>query len=142
MKEAFFYGLFMDEQILAQRGVACEDVRLCYLDNFGLKLARRLNLVVEPGARVYGCVMRVDCDALIQLYASESLAEYVSREVYVITDGGKDVEASCYMLAETDSQAEAESGAEPEYVAELLSVIEGKKFPASYVARVRRLLTD
>jgi hypothetical protein len=54
--EVFFYGLFMDEELLRGKGLEPEGGEIAAIDGFALRIGQRAALVPTPGAKVYGLV--------------------------------------------------------------------------------------
>jgi len=52
--EVFFYGLFMDEELLRGKGLEPEGGEIAAIDGFALRIGQRAALVPTPGAKVYG----------------------------------------------------------------------------------------
>jgi hypothetical protein len=97
----FFYGLFMDEDLLRGRGLAPSDVAPAVVDGFGLRVGNRADLVRAPAERAYGVVMSLSLAELDRLYADPSVRAYRSRIVTARRlDDGTAVTAQCYTLPE------------------------------------------
>jgi len=52
--DAFFYGLFMDIDILREADVAPVNPRRAYVDDFALRIGQRATLLPSTGGRAYG----------------------------------------------------------------------------------------
>ena len=50
----FFYGLFMDESLLASKGVNPSKATIGYVEGYGLRIGRRATLVPDDTNRAYG----------------------------------------------------------------------------------------
>jgi hypothetical protein len=50
--EVFFYGLFMDEELLRGKGLEPEGGEIAAIDGFALRIGQRAALVPTPGAKV------------------------------------------------------------------------------------------
>ncbi len=79
--DAFFYGLFMDESILRQSGVAPVNPRRAYVDNFALRIGQRATLVPQPGARAFGTLLALTHANLHGLYSAPGLEHYRAETV-------------------------------------------------------------
>jgi hypothetical protein len=53
----FFYGLFMDAEILVAQGIAALSAERCLLSGFALRIGTRAALVSSAGRSVYGILM-------------------------------------------------------------------------------------
>jgi hypothetical protein len=47
----FFYGLFMDESLLASKGVRPTKLTVGYVDGYGLRIGKRATLLPEANSR-------------------------------------------------------------------------------------------
>ena len=130
----FFYGLFMDEALLASKGVRPATVATGHVDNFALHIGERATLLPEDGNRAYGVLMQITEDDAEALYADPSLADYVAETVGVhLADGNVEM-ALCYNLA-----ADALSGTNPEYAAKLLTLASELGLPRPYLDHIAGL---
>ncbi len=55
----FFYGLFMDESLLASKGVRPTEPTIGYVDGYGLRIGKRATLLPEANSRAYGVLMKI-----------------------------------------------------------------------------------
>ena len=94
----FFYGLFMDESLLADKGARASESTIGYVDGYRLCIGERATLVREPGARAYGVLMSMAPDAVDTLYSEPSVADYAAETIVVTVVGGEQVPAACYNL--------------------------------------------
>ena len=132
--EVFFYGLFMDEALLAAKGVRPGAAAAGFVEGFALSIGRRATLVPAAGRRAYGAVMTVTEAEAAALYAEDSLADYRPEAVTVETmDGGK-VEAFCYNLPEGPG-----AGTNKDYAAALLAAATRLGLPQDYLDEIRRM---
>ena len=58
--EVFFYGLFMDQDILIKKGINPSNPRKGYLNNYTLKIGNRASLIQCKNEKAYGIVMEVN----------------------------------------------------------------------------------
>ena len=129
----FFYGLFMDERLLAAKGIKPSQVNLGFVDGYGLRIGERATLVRRPDSRAYGAVMDIAPGEAAELYAEESVADYLPEPVVVELMDGTQVEAACYNLPE-----DKVTGANEEYAKSLLDVATRLDFPDSYLDQIRQ----
>jgi hypothetical protein len=135
MIAVFFYGLFMDEALLASKGVMPASVATGYVEGFALHIGARATLLAEAGSRSYGVLMYVTEDDLDALYADPSVADYVAESVGVHLADDSVVMALCYNLA-----ADAVSGANAEYATKLLTLANELGMPASYLEQIEGII--
>ncbi len=132
--EVFFYGLFMDPNILITNGVAPTNPRSAYLPDYALRIGNRASLISCPGERSYGIVMTVSKPAIQKLYAEASVADYRPEEVKVVTDEGDTIEAICYNLP-----TELLTGTNESYGQALYKLSRKLGFPKSYLDKIEKM---
>lgn len=128
----FFYGLFMDEALLASKGVRPTESTIGYVDGYGLTIGKRATLVPEAKSRAYGVLMKIAPEDVAALYSEQSLADYVAEPVVVTLPGDIQVSAICYNLP-----AAKLAGTNPEYAAALLALATKLGLPDSYLRHIR-----
>jgi hypothetical protein len=129
---AFFYGLFMDESLLASKGVIPSKATVGYVDGYGLRLGRRATLAPDDANRAYGVLMTLRADDVRALYSDESVADYVSESVSVVLPDGTVESAVCYNLPKRKLE-----GANPEYANSLLILAGKLGLPDDYLQQIR-----
>lgn len=131
--DAFFYGLFMDQEILRDAGVEPINPRRAYVEEFALRIGQRATLVPSVGARAYGMLFALTHPELDKLYAAPGLEQYRPEAILVQPLEGTPTPALCYNLREAPQPDERN----PAYAARLQRALSKLKFPAEYVASVR-----
>jgi hypothetical protein len=130
--DAFFYGLFMDVEMLKQNGVEAANIRPAFVPNFALRIGQRATLIPSMGARAYGMIMSLSHGDLARLYGAPGLEHYRPESVLAQTLDGTATAALCYNLLESPGPDERN----PEYAARLQGVLQKLDFPPEYVASV------
>jgi hypothetical protein len=128
--DVFFYGLFMDEDVLRAQGVAPEEPRLAWVDGVALRIGKRATLVSMQPGRVHGLVMSLTAAELQHLYSQPGLESYKPQAVLAHLADGSVVAALCYNLVESTARCEAY----PEYAMKLRAVARKVGLPEDYVA--------
>lgn len=131
----FFYGLFMDESLLAARGIRPSSARVGYVDGHVLRIGRRATLVPDEQGRAWGVLMTLRAEEVAALYAEESVADYSPVSVSVALPAGTQAAAVCYMLP-----ADRLAGSNPQYARSLLALARKLGLPADYLQQIRRQL--
>lgn len=131
--DIFFYGLFIDPDLLLAEGFAPEGVEPASVAGFTLRIGKRAALAPDSAGRVYGAVMSLTLGELERLYSVPSLQAYQRSAVLADLASGGVIAALCYNLPEPP----APSDRNPEYAAKLLVVAEKLGLPAEYVASLR-----
>ena len=131
----FFYGLFMDESLLASKGVRPMESSIGYVDGFGLHIGQRATLLPEANSRAYGVLMKIAAEEVAALYSEQSVADYIAEPVVVELPGGTRVSAVCYNLPTAKL-----AGTNPEYAANLLALATKLGLPDSYLSHIRKVV--
>src|SRR5687767_7883644 len=127
--DVFFYGLFMDRELLRAKGLDPRDVEIAVVADFAVSIGQRAALVPADGARVYGVVMSLTHAELKRLYAEPGLEAYQMQAVLAQLNNDDVVAALCYNLP----QPPAASERNPDYAARLRAVAEKVGLPEDYV---------
>jgi len=136
--DVFFYGLFMDEQVLAAQGIAAAMPRRAFADGFRLRIGQRASLVPDGGARAYGMVYALTPSELDRLYGQPGLEAYRAELISVRGFDGSDLTAMCYNLAIAPELEEASA----DYATRLSDVLTRLGFPLEYVNSISRPAAD
>lgn len=131
----FFYGLFMDVNILKKNGITPSKVQKGYVQDYTLKIGNRASLITSKNDKAYGLVIDVDQHILDKLYAEPSVADYVPEEVSVHLNSGEKVIAWCYNLP-----LHSLSGTNISYANSLYHLAQQLKFPQSYLDKIKKNL--
>jgi len=130
--DAFFYGLFMDSDVLSKAGVKIVDPRQAYAEDYALVIGNRATLVSEYGKRSYGMVLSVTHIEINKLYSGYGLEDYCPEAIIVNLMGRKTLPAIVYNLLNPPLPEEAN----PEYAKNLREVLSKLEFPAEYIEAV------
>lgn len=130
--EVFFYGLFMDEKLLRDKGLNPRNPRKASLPGYGLRIAERATLLSSPEETSYGIVMQMAQADLKKLYSEESVSDYIPEKVSVITETGQVIEAECYNL-----HATLIKGSNKAYADSLLQLAKRIGLPDHYLLHIQ-----
>jgi hypothetical protein len=128
----FFYGLFMDADVLRARQLAPVDVQFAVVSGFSLRIGRRASLVPDSAGEVHGVFMRLSHREIDQLYSDKSLAAYRPEAVDCVLASGSLAPALCFNLPEAPSPRERN----PEYAGRLQELARRLGLPTSYIERI------
>jgi len=131
--DVFFYGLFMDEELLRSKGLTPQRAEVAFVDGFVLRIGERAALVPVQGSRVHGVVMSLTLAELEHLYSEASVRAYKPQAVLAHLVTGGVVAALCYNLSPPPSPTERN----PEYAVKLRAVAQKVGLPAEYVASLQ-----
>ena len=131
--DGFFYGLFMDADVLGESQIVPERPRRARVDDFALRIGQRATLVPAVGARAYGMVYALHHTALDTLYTAPGLDDYRPEAVLARSvDGDGAWPALCFNLIEPPGPDEANA----DYAARLREILRRLEFPPEYVASI------
>jgi len=130
--DGFFYGLFMDANVLRQAGTNPSNIRRAYVTDFALQIGQRATLVPSLGARVYGMLIALTHAELERLYSAPGLEGYRPEAVVAHNFEGETIPALCYNLVQAPEPHERN----PEYAKRLRSVLKNLEFPVEYVESI------
>ncbi|MEM8498055.1 MAG: gamma-glutamylcyclotransferase family protein [Pseudomonadota bacterium] len=128
----FFYGLFMDPEVLREKRINGIDARPALVTGYALKIGERATMVAQSDSTVYGMVIALGHPDLEILYGSQGLDLYKPEAVLAQLLDGPAVPALCYNLIEPPNEGESNS----RYAASLREVLTKFGFPEQYVASI------
>ncbi len=129
----FFYGLFMDADLLRAKGANPVDIRPASAPGFMLRIGQRATLLEAPNARAFGILMKLTHDEIEQLYSEPSVRAYRPEALTAELADGTKVPALCFNLLAPPAPAEANS----EYAAKLRNLARQLGLPSHYVEGIR-----
>ena len=127
----FFYGLFMDEGLLRQKGLNPMDFKLACVAGYGLRIGERATLEISKTEEVFGSIVKLRAEELEQLYGEESVADYIPTRLAATDMEGNHIEAISYILP-----MERLSGQNPEYARALSLVASKVGLPNTYLRTI------
>jgi len=128
----FFYGLFMDPDMLRAKGLHPTNVRQACVVGMALHLGQRAALVPDASKSVHGFVMQLFQEELDRLYADISVAAYRPENINVRLTSGEDMTALCYNLPIPPKPDERN----PEYAATLRDLGRRLGLPQQYLESI------
>ncbi len=130
--DGFFYGLYMDLEILREAGAAPSNPRRAYVEGFELRIGQRATLLPSAGTRVYGMLYALTHAELERLYTAPGLEHYRPEAVLALPLGGTPTPALCYNLRVAPRPQERN----PDYAERLRRALTKLDFPPEYIASV------
>jgi hypothetical protein len=130
----FFYGSFMNPDVLGKANVHPTARQMARLDGWELNIAPRATLVPAQGRRVYGVLAQLTHADIDKLYTKDwfGFGTYLPEAVLVTNSVGRHVPAMCYI-------AWSPEGGRPtqEYVDKMVSVAREFAFPEDYILHIQ-----
>ena len=131
--DVFFYGLFMDGELLRKKGFAPNAERVALVRGFALRIGRRATLVPSADRDAYGVVMSLSHDELDALYSETSLRPYRPEAVLAQFPDGTRAPALCFNLPRPPGPDEHDT----DYAEKLRALANQLGFPEDYVASIK-----
>lgn len=129
----FFYGSFINLDVLGEVGLRPEDVRVAKLEGYDIQIQPLANLVPSEGDSVFGIVCKASHAELESLYRQTWVGTYLPHPVLVETMEGLQVPALCYL-----SPARELAAAERSYIDRIMGPAREYGFPAWYLERIEQ----
>jgi hypothetical protein len=128
----FFYGLFMDVELLLSKGVHPMHPRPARVPGFALRIGRRATLIPTAESFAYGIIMELSHADIEQLYSEASVSAYRPEAVLTQLADGSYCPALCFNLVVPPAQEEANA----EYATKLRELARRLKLPAGYIESI------
>jgi hypothetical protein len=96
--DLFFYGLFMDEALLREKGLNPMNRRMASVENFSLVIGERATLVPHPDRTVHGVLFSLTHAEVDALYSESSVSAYRPEAVSAQLEDGRIIPALCFNL--------------------------------------------
>lgn len=130
----FFYGLFMDAELLRRQGVEPVDPRRAEVRGMALRLGARATLVPSAAGTCHGVLMDLTHDEIHRLYSEPSVAMYRPEAVSARLPDGAMLPAICFNLPTVPEPGEGNR----DYARRLAAVGRKVGLPADYLAELER----
>ena len=131
--DVFFYGLFMDDALLREKGVNPENRRMASVENFSLVIGDRATLVPRPGHTVHGVTFSLTHAEVGALYSEASVSVYRPEALLAQLEDGSVIPALCFNLPVPPSITERN----PQYASKLRELADRIGLPPNYVSSIR-----
>jgi hypothetical protein len=129
----FFYGLFMDESLLREKGLSPEGRGPARVENFRLLIGERATLAPQEGGEVHGVLFSLTRGEVDALYSEESVSAYRPEAVCAQLADGTAVPALCFNLPAPPAEGERN----PLYASKLRQLAARLGLPPDYVSSIR-----
>ena len=130
--EVFFYGLFMDEAVLREKGLCPKGRRAARVENFRLVIGERATLVPHEGFEAHGLLFSLKPSEVDTLYSEASVSAYRPEAVCAQLPDGTFVPALCFNLPAPPAADERN----PQYAAKLRALAARLGLPPDYVSSI------
>jgi Gamma-glutamyl cyclotransferase, AIG2-like len=131
--DVFFYGLFMDDALLREKGINPVYRRMAFVENFSLVIGERATLVPCANAIVHGVLFSLTHGEMDALYSESSVNAYRPEAVFAQLEDGSVTPALCFNLPVPPSTDERN----PQYVSKLRELADRIGLPSAYVSSIQ-----
>jgi len=133
MRTIFFYGLFMDQTLLANKGLHPDIIGPAVLSGYRIHIGQRATLLPSGSSRAYGIVMALSEQDEHALYSEPSVRAYKRERVQVaLLPDHQVVEAYCYNLPPEVGL----TGANPSYAEALARLVDALGLDSAYAQEI------
>ena len=129
----FFYGLFMDADLLRAKGAHPRAVEPASVRGFSIRIGRRATLVQDSEGRVHGMLMELSHDDIDRLYAEPSVQMYRPEAMLCETADGRFVPAVCFTLPQPPEPTERNEN----YGEQLRALCRRLGLPEAYIGSIQ-----
>ena len=131
--DVFFYGLFMDADLLREKGAQPINLRPACVSGYALRIGQRATLLTRTDARTHGIVMQLTHEELEHLYSDVSVRAYRPEAVIAELSDGARIPALCFNLVAPPDPGELNS----EYATKLRALASRLGLPSDYIQTIR-----
>jgi len=129
LQEVFFYGLYMDEEILESKGITIRNKRSGVAKGYKLRIGNMATLLRVEQSKAYGMIYSLTHNEIYKLYEGSGLMNYISEAILVTTNDNKIIATLCCNLIDPPSENEKNQ----EYYEKLTKCMEKYKLPSPRV---------
>jgi hypothetical protein len=132
----FFYGSFINQDVLKQYDVTLLSFEVARLDGFDIAIQPLATLVPSDERCVYGIVAGLTHAQLRALYSQDWVSGYDPYPVLVTSAKGVLIPCLCYIAANTKEP----SPPTQDYLMKIIAPAQAYGFPQWYIARLQQFL--
>jgi len=117
LQNDFFYGLYMDPDILKQKNVEPRNPRIGFAENYTLRIGQYATLLRQEGQQAHGILYSLTHDEIDTLYAKAGLDMYVAEAISVKLENGQAIACLCCNLLQPPKADESNADYQTKLVA-------------------------
>ncbi|MFT5140780.1 MAG: hypothetical protein ACI9H8_001976 [Lysobacterales bacterium] len=133
MKPVFFYGLFMDPELLKGKGLSPSNPMLACIKGYGLRIGERASIVKSENECAYGLIVSLEQKEIEALYGEESVLDYIPEKITAVNSSGENIDATTYTLP-----SEKLKGRNKDYAKTLAILAKKLGLPSDYIEEIER----
>src|SRR5260370_23222293 len=132
----FFYGSFMDLELLRTLGGVAKTFEAAELKDWRITFSPMATLVRSEGDSVYGTIAELSRDEARMLSSKGDLKRYYPVDITVSTKGKERVPVECYI-----SKSGTRQKPSVEYLQRVIQAAKNLGFPPAYLVKLERAPT-
>ena len=98
LQDVFFYGLYMDEEILKSKKVQPRNKRIAIANGYKLRIGNMATLLRQKDSKAYGLVYALTHEEIDTLYVKAGLTAYVTEALTIELEDDSFISALCCNL--------------------------------------------
>jgi len=107
LHDVFFYGLYMDEEVLKSKGITIRNQRSAYVNDYELRIGDLATLLHSKNSRAYGMVYAMTHKEIASLYEGSGLDSYVLEALLCTLSDGSKIVVLCKNLEKAPKEDES-----------------------------------
>lgn len=127
LNDVFFYGLYMDPEVLKSKQVEPRNPRIGFARGYRLRIGKMATLLRDSKSSTSGIVYSLTHQEIEILYSKSGLDMYVSEALLIKLESGETISALCCNLLSEPEENESN----PEYESKLIACMERLGVPLS-----------
>lgn len=135
----FFYGWFMDPELLTQQGLSPSTPLVAKLPDYKFILGQRASMIPSSDETAWGTVMTLNQDELTNLYAEPSVNEYKPVEVVCVDEDQNKISAVTYILPLDYPHMPPQSS---DYARKLHNICIKLELPRQYTNKIQTMIDE
>ena len=129
----FFYGLFMDAELLRAKGANPRAVEPASVNGFSIRIGQRATLVPDSEGRVHGMLRELSHEDIDRLYAEPGVQMYRPEAMLCETADGRLVPAVSFTLPQPPEATERNEN----YAEQLRALCRRLGLPTAYIDSIQ-----
>lgn len=132
--DGFFYGLYMDPDILSSLDIYPTESRMACIQGYGIDVRGLVKAIPEKGKTVWGMVFKLSPENLHKMYSGEKTSAYRPEQMRAITIRGENIPVTCYNVPPDHS-----AGLNTDYLEKLILSAKKLGLPPNYIDELEQL---
>jgi hypothetical protein len=118
LHDVFFYGLYMDPDLIKGKGASPRNPRKASVRGFALRVGKKATLLRQAGAVTQGMIYALTHGEIDALYRGAGLTEHLPEALLADLESGEKIPVLCCNLLNPPGPEESN----PDYIAKLQSL--------------------